>query len=399
MTNRSNTRPGAKLLVLGIPIGLSMLLFLVFGSLVSGPASAANNNAGPSLGISKNFQEHEKLTMTPGQKLGPTMAVKVDNAGTDPAEVKFTSQAPAGITVDPTKTTDTIPVGESRAFPFGVSVSDSMAAGEYEIKVNVEQTNVKSDGAGVVFVPAVGASFIVAVSGTTGTATVKAVAKGTTTAVSGRITIGYSAAEGQPLVPIQSVEGSSLTASLAAGNYAARFEIPGLVTSDTRFSLTDGENKEIVIEVDAIYFATVGAIPQPNLDNIVSAKLVAAVNNKAAIVPGQSKIVVVVRRDGTELETVEIESIQDLPTGLTEASATYVPATGWTPGDYTFTFQLVTPKYTVSTDAPGGISIAGSKIRLVGSAAAVLILGGAAVWLVVFLRRRKRPEEDSTNTQ
>ena len=351
-------------------------------------ARAASDD--PSLGISKNFKEHERLTILSGQTLQPTMVLSVDNAGPVRAETKFTSQSHDGIEVQPVVSTQSIPSGQSRQFAFGVAVADFVAAGEYEVRVNVEQTNVKAEGGGIVFVPAVGASFVVAVEGSSGTANISVVDKGSGNPVSGRITIGYSAAEGQPMVPIQSGEGSTLSARLAVGDYAARFEIPGLVSADQRFSIADGETREVKIVVDVIYFPTVAAIPQPSLDDIVSAKLVASISNKAAPVKGPIDVVAIVASDGIELETVEIAAFPKLPSGLSDVSSTYVPLTGWTPGEYSFRFQLVTPEYTVEADAQDLVIPASTLPWVVAGVAVAVIILLVLLWFVSSRRKRRR---------
>lgn len=368
LTHSSSTR----FLTLLVTV-LSAVLVQIF---LAQPATAAPDQV--SLGLSTNFVEHQVIPMTAGQTNGPTMQLRVDNAGTQKAEVEFSSTAPNGITVNPTKTTATLEPTKGTAFDFGVSVAPSQAPGDYEVRVTAKQTNVGNGEGGIVFAPAVNATFVVKVSGESGSAHVRAVAKGTDTPVSGEITIGYNSPDGRPLVPVQTVTGSEMTATLAPGNYVAQFANQGQVQVDSPFAITANQNVSVTLEVDAIYFAMAAALPQPSSDNVVSAKLVASVNNKVREVTTPVTVKVNVQRDGNQIDTVELHRAPSLPLGLTEMSETYVPSAGWAAGTYTFEFQLVTQDYTVTTTADKPIVISGGFPWL-------WVLVGAAVIVVLVI--------------
>lgn len=375
--------------------GLIVLIIPLFMLVQPAPSQAANSQY--SLGLSLNFTAHQVVSMTPGQTLPPTMQMKVYNNGPTAATVEFKPKQPAGITLNPDKTTDKIPRNQSTTFNFGVTVDPSTPAGDYEVSAYVKQTNVPAKG-GTVYAPAVGATFVVKVVGDSGSAHVRAVIAGSDSAITGDITVGYKSAAGGSFIPVKTVHGSELTTDLAAGDYAARFVNNGQQQVEKAFTVNANQTTEVVLEVQGAYFLTTAALPQPNSSNVVSAKLVASIENKLAPITTPVAVQAVVSRDGDELETVDVEKLPGLQTGATDVSETYVPADGWQPGTYTFTFQLITDKYTVTADAPKPIVINGGLpipwIALGAGVAAVII------FLIIWIRRKSKrdaaPASDQT---
>ncbi|MFN8126752.1 MAG: hypothetical protein U0R64_09635 [Candidatus Nanopelagicales bacterium] len=368
-----------------MPVRAFIAGLIVVGMTIGSPALAAQDDA-PSLGISKSFPENAVVVVTPGQTLPPEQSIKVDNAGPRPAEVQWETNAPAGITVEPSVSKATIPSGDSLTIPFSITVADTVAGGRYPVGINVKQTNVKPpEGGGITVAPAVGANLILEVRGATADVTLRGVSKESGTPVTGQLTLGQARDGGLPVV-VARTTGESLTARIAPGRYVGSFDVPGLVHEETVFEIADGETKDVAIEVTTVAFVVADALPQPSLDAITSAKLVASLQNNLKKLAGPLTLSAEVSRDGELIDTVDIRTFDSLPHGLTDGSGTYVPSQGWSPGEYTFRFLLTSEQFQVSSPAQQPIVIGRSLLLPLAIAAAVIALLGWILWR----RRRDR---------
>lgn len=371
-----------------MPIALLACLVATLIAIVGTPAQAADDS--PSLGISKSFRENGIIDMTPGQTLPPEQFIRVDNVGPKPAEVEWETTAPSGITITPEVTKATIGSDESLAIPFAITVAGTTAGGDYPVGVNVKQTNVPPPkGGGIIIAPAVGANFVVRVNGASATAIIRGISAVDGSSLTGDLRLSQVNDKNLPVV-ISKTQGTELQTNVAPGKYRGTFTIPGLIDESVDFTLSDGETKTVDIPVTTVQFVVADALPQPGTGEVVSAKLVTSLKNNVQKLKGPLKLVAVVSRDGVEIETVDIQTFPALPPGLTDASTTYVPATGWAPGEYTFEFQLRAAEYTVSAPAAKPIIVPGLSLLwpVLGALVVILLL----LWW--FLIRRRRNDDD-----
>lgn len=343
---------------------------------------------GPSLGVSTTFAEGSVIDMLPGQKLPGVQSLRVDNAGNRPAEVQWAAKAPVGITVNTPRDQATIPVGESVEFPFSIEVAETAAGGDYEVALTVKQTNVPQPKAGGLAVaPAVGGSLVVHVSGASAEVRLSAVNSTGGPPMNGRLTLSQIRGK-RPPVPVASEVTDVLQVRVAPGDYRGRFEIEGLVEEELDFSVADGETKDVVIEVTTLSFIVAAAQPQPDLDHLTTAKLVTSIQNSIKRIPGPLALSVEVAKDGVPLETVDMQRFDSLPHGLTEATETYVPVTGWSPGQYDFTFVLKGSDFAITSPAQKPIVVPSSW--LIPLAIGVGVLAVIAGVIAIIRRRRRR---------
>lgn len=371
-----------------MPTALLACLVATLIAIVGTPALAADDS--PSLGISKSFRENGIIDMTPGQTLPPEQFIRVDNVGPKPAVVEWETTAPNGITITPEVTKATIGSDESLEIPFAITVAETTAGGDYPVGVNVKQTNVPPPkGGGIIIAPAVGANFVVRVNGASATAIIRGISAVDGSSLTGDLRLSQVNDKNLPVV-ISNTEGTELQTNVAPGKYRGTFTIPGLIEESVDFTLSDDETKTVDIPVTTVQFVVADALPQPGSGEIVSAKLVSSLKNNVQRLKGPLRLVAVVARDGVEIETVDIQSFPALPPGLTDASTTYVPASGWSAGEYTFEFQLRAAEYTVSAPAPKPIVVPGLSLiwPILGALAVVLFL----LWW--FLIRRRRDDDD-----
>ncbi len=377
-------RASVKFVFRGLVVGL--MLGGATSALSAAPASAVEDS--PSLGISKSFTENVVISGYPGQEIPPEQWIQVDNSGPRPAKVVWETQAPDGITISPATRKGTIESGGSLQIPFGVEIAETVAGGIYPVAINVKQVDVPMPkGGGIAFAPAVGANFAVRVSGAAATVILKAASSAGGFPVSGNFTLSQARGKAPPVV-VATESGESLQARVAPGQYRGTFEIKGLTSESVDFAVNDGETKEVSIEVTTVSFAFAEALPQPNLGNITSAKLVSSLQNNLKKVDGPLHLSVEVSRDGHVLESVSIRDFDSLPNGLTDANGSYVPSQGWEPGQYDFKFVLKAPEFTISAPAREPIVIKQSWMLplLIGLGVLAAVIAG----LLLYRRRSGR---------
>lgn len=331
------------------------------------------------------------ISVAPGQELANFTQVLVNNTGTGPATIDFSATGtPEGLTVTTTGTPFTLMPRESKTSPLSLRVGPNVVPGEYKITAQFAQTNVPSPSSGgVVYAPAIDANFKVIVSGDSGTVTVRAVAEGSDSPVSGDLTISTVASG--PGVPIVRRTGSELTTKLVPGTYAASFNVPGLNTTSEKFTLAKDEVKTVTISVKAVSFFVAAAKPVPATGEVSSVNLVASVKNDIAPIPGPVKVIAKVALNGEQVDEATLGTFDTLKSGLTDVKESYAPESGWQPGTYSFTFQVVTPQFTVTGAVVPTVDISWwttTKKVIAGVVVMLIIAGGVTSWVVVRRRRR-----------
>lgn len=255
----------------------------------------------------------------------------------------------------------------------------------------MKQTNVPQPEKGIAFKSAVGGTFVVRVTGEAGNVILRALSEEADQPITGKLTLGLVGRPADPAVTVAEVEGSTLDRKVAPGTYRGTFEIPGLVSKSTDFTVAANETKTVDLKVSTIYFPVASVIPQPSADDVKSAKFVASVKNNTGELPGPVTLEASVFHDGAMVDTVAVREFASLPPGLTDADTTYVPANGWRPGTYSFEYQLKAPAFTVEAPVTRTITIPGSKLPLaIGTVAGLIV--AAAVFLLVWRRRKRRDE-------
>ncbi len=363
-------------------------LLLVF---CLGPASTAAGAADPiyRLGGSDTIPPNSVVKIGQGQTIPPVQSMTIENLGSGPADMEVSAPTKTQIRIIAQPQTFTLEVGERRTVPFAIEVPATQAPGTFPIAVTAQQTNVERPaGGGLVTVPGVTVKFQVRVVGGLGRVTVNAVNKDDGSPVEGDLSL-LLVSPGLPEFVVASQSGTSLAAKVAPGSYVARFQIPGLTEQREAFAVANGENKIVKLQVQAINFVLTGAKPSYDGDKVVAVDLIASLTNNLKILAGPVTFNAIVRRDGQEVETVQIQQQPSLPQGLTEVKTSYRPSAGFEPGTYTFEFNIKTPTYTVTaTNIPEVVVKSPTPWLLIFG-----ITGGIVVIVVAgayFLRRRHR---------
>lgn len=364
---------------------VSMLAVAALALAAATPASAADKYG---LGGGSTLPQKAAVAAFPGQSLPNTAQWIVENTGTAPADVEFTTSGPNGLSLTTNRPKMTLKPGEGATVELSASVAAETVPGDYAVIAQYSQTNVPpGPGGSVVYAPAVNTTLNFSVKGATSNVTVKAVSENDGSPVAGNLALGFVSTTGQT-IPVATATGTELTAKVAPGPYRATFEIPGLVSQNLDFTLADNETKTVEIKLKAVSFFLVGVKPVKAGDAVTSANLVASIKNDISPIPGPVTAVVNVKQDGEPLETAELSKFQTLPSGLSDVKLNYVPAEGFKEGStYSFEFQVITPNFTVTGPEVPSFEVPWwTMVKKVIVGVVVLIIAG----LGLFLWRRRR---------
>ncbi|MEX1004986.1 MAG: hypothetical protein WD990_10905 [Acidimicrobiia bacterium] len=366
---------------------------------------------GARLGGGSDIPPDVTLRLPQGGVLPPVHAIFADNPETEPIEVEFRAQAPAGILIEPEWNERTIPAGGGVENHFGVQVAASLAQGEYDVVVQLVRSDIEPQPGQITNIPAVQAAFTVEVTGDAGTVTVRSISAQSGEPVAATITL--SARHGdERWFEIDRVQGAVLEGRVAPGEFRAAVLLGEREVAAEEFTVDADQTLEVEIELETVSFVLVAARPVTERERLVVVDLVASINNEIGSIPGPNILQARVLHGGVEVDTVVLEEFPQVPAGITEATVTYRPEDGWQAGTYGFVFELVTPAFTlVAADEPvlevpemhfDPLSfLSGLDIR------EAIALGALAILVLILferlfrylIRRRRRTRKGATRRQ
>lgn len=327
------------------------------------------------------------------QNLSEERAEFVINAGLPPgARIELLEDGP--LVLDP---------GEFRRVPFAILVGEAVPEGRYDVIITIGFANPpRPPTPGSVYAPAVGGQLSLLVTSASANVTVLAVNRDDGSPVTGRITLSYLDA-GVRAVVLDRVTGSTLSRGVVPGTYRAEFDATGVERQVVEFDVAEGEDRTVVIEVPGVQFRQVGALPRFDENGrIVTAELLAVVNNSFERIAGPVRLEVAVTRNGQEVEIYPLGQLAELAEGTTEQRTSYRPTDGFASGEWAFEFRLVAPTFTLVAERTPTIDVPGFLERNVGAVAigAALFVLAAAVtqprWIGLLRRRRHEAVEEPT---
>lgn len=365
---------------LGRAIALTVILALVAGT----APGWAQEEGEARLGGGSDLSATSVVPLPQGGRIPPIHYLFADNPEDEPIRVAFRADAPAGITVDPEWEERTVPAHGRVENHFGIAASQAVAAGDYRVVVQLVRSDIDPEPGRVTALPAVQASFTVAVSGERAAVVVRAVSGLTGEAVSGTLSLSALGPEGGAL-ELHRAQGSSLEAEVAPGSYRAAFLLGERTVAARDFAVAADETAEVVLEVETVSFVLAALRPVEEAGRPVVAELVAGVSNEAEAVEGPVRLRVVVFHQGAEVDSVALAELPELAPGLTDASVTYRPEGSWQTGTYRFRFELVSPAFTLA--APEEPSMEVTPFALALDPRLLVALGAAGLLLVLILGR------------
>ncbi|MCC7077882.1 MAG: hypothetical protein IT198_12220 [Acidimicrobiia bacterium] len=379
---------------------LLVLAFVVVAG--GGPVSAQTS---PDQGIGGGGDLYNQTVVIPaGSFLSPVHELVVHNSNTDRSiDVDIRYETAPGITLTPDITSFTLDPGMSRSVPFGIEVAPSVVPGDYPVVMTAVRADIErsvtqpEEGGKVVFVPTHQMDFTVQVAGTSASLVVQAQDEEVGTRVGGEFRLGRVNAGGgdEQVTEVATATGDELRTKVAPGTYEAAFYLQGAELAKERIELMPDDDKTVMLDVSAIAFTTVSALPEGDGKDFESVKLAGALRNHLAPIE-QAKLDVEVYRDDKRIDTVTIEEWPELPTDLVNFSDQYRPVRGWESGRYEFRFVLVTPGYSVAAvDEPTLDIPSGFPWIVVWIGLAVIALIGLVVRYVNRRRDGQRPASGS----
>ena len=360
----------------------------VGGGVWSQPAGA--QDGGLSLGGGSDISAGTVLSLPPGGGIGAIHHLTADNPTDQPLQVDFRAESPLGIQVVPSLERATIAPGRSVRVPFALEVAASMTAGDHVVNVQLVRSDVPATPGVVTSVPAVGTTFTVRVTGSTGTLVVRAVSAETGAPADGTISIHAVDASDRTL-EVARVEDSELSQVVAPGVYRASYRLGGTEMASQRVTVAEGGSATATLAVRSVSFVAGSARAGRQHGAVVVADLTASVENRVGPIEGEVALVARIRHDDGPPEVATLQRFDGLPTGLTETTVTWHPADGFEPGTYRFEFQLVTSAFTISHAGQAEVVVpeppASRSPALVTGAA---VLGGMVTYFLTTAVSRRR---------
>lgn len=315
---------------------------------VSGLAPAqAQEETEAQLGGGSDIPLGVTIRLPQGGSIPPIHAIFADNPADEAIQVEFRADTPAGIHIEPEWDEKTIPGHDSVENHFTVEVGPGVAPGQYPVVVQLVRSDIETIPGRITNIPAIQAAFTVEVAGEAATVTVRSVSALSGEPVTGTLTLAAVLPEGDTF-ELARVDGSSLEADVAPGQYRAAFLLGERELAAEQFTVGADQQLDVVLEVETVSFVLAAIRPVEERGRVVVVDLVASVNNEAAPIPGPAILQTNVFSDGTKVDTAILSEVSELPAGITEATTTYRPQDGWQPGTYRFVFELVTPAFTLT---------------------------------------------------
>lgn len=136
----------------------------------------------------------------------------------------------------------------------------------------------------------------------------------------------------------------SSSQSLPAGVYSVRVNLEdpdtGVAAASEVTDLQFSGSGELAV-VSPIQITTASVVPAPAADNVQFANVDAVITNNGDPV-ANAQLALIAKVNGEEVERFPISQSLSLPTGETPITTRYIPATGWTSGEWTFELLLET---------------------------------------------------------
>ena len=308
------------------------------------------------LGGGSDISSQVAVELPQGGSLPPIHYIFVDNPANEPIEVEFRAEAATGISIEPEWALATVPAGGKVENHFAVSVSTSIAAGDYPVVVQLVRSDIEALPGQITNIPAIQAAFTINVTGEAATVTVRSESALTGQAVKGTLTLASILPDGRSF-EINREEGDVIETPVAPGEYRAAFVLGEREIAAEELNVAADQDLEVVLEVETISFVLGALRTTEENGRPVVVDLSASVNNESEPVSGPATIQTRILHNGTEVDLIVLQAMAELPVGLTEATATYRPQNGWQVGSYQFTFELATPAFTLTAPDPPSLDI------------------------------------------
>lgn len=360
---------------------------------------SAQSNVG--IGGGAGFVSGSEFPFIAGIDSSITSAFFVQNTGTEEFELEFIYGAPDGIEITPSEGQDTIlRPGQTTDFRFDLSVSSIVPAGKYPITVNLRKKPDDEPAAGTTYVPALAGRLVVNVAGASATANISVVSELTGQPASGNLGLFYLAENGIETL-VRETEQSEFSIDLVPGNYRLTFDIPNLQRQSKEFTIEDGDNLDVVLEIPTLDFTGLSAIAERDERDVIQfVNLSMQVFNNLRSLDGPIQLFTRVYANDELKEEFTLATIPTLPEGETLQRAVYGPDGGFEQGEWRFEFGVRGENFEVLSpqiprvNSPGLLQSYLQEILIAVAFLLVIALAMPRSWWLVIFRRKKSDEED-----
>lgn len=360
---------------------------------------SAQSNVG--IGGGAGFVSGSEFPFIAGIDSSLTSAFFVQNTGTEEFELEFIYGAPDGIEITPSEGQDTIlRPGQTTDFRFDLSVSSIVPAGKYPITVNLRKKPDDEPAAGTTYVPALAGRLVVNVAGASATANISVVSELTGQPASGNLGLFYLAENGIETL-VRETEQSEFSIDLVPGNYRLTFDIPNLQRQSKEFTIEDGDNLDVVLEIPTLDFTGLSAIAERDERDVIQfVNLSMQVFNNLRSLDGPIQLFTRVYANDELKEEFTLATIPTLPEGETLQRAVYGPDGGFEQGEWRFEFGVRGENFEVLSpqiprvNSPGLLQSYLQEILIAVAFLLVIALAMPRSWWLVIFRRKKSDEED-----
>ncbi len=167
--------------------------------------------------------------------------------------------------------------------------------------------------------------------------------------------------------PVYARDDTVLSVGVPGGLPPGRYQVKIEFTDPDSGAVASAENSDLLAEAAAtpepqtIVIASASVTPAPAADNVQFANVEAVISNFAEPV-ANAQLSLIASVGGEEVERFPISQSLSLPTGETPVSTRYIPATGWTTGEWTFELLLETVEPNGAAVVVGRLPIEGTVV-------------------------------------
>jgi len=325
---------------------------------------------------------------------GPSVYVTVFNQSSGVFSVDMTSAAPTGVTVTLSHDDFTLQPGSQQQVWIAVAASEDAVPGYYENGVEVTALAWTEGGEGIQILGAAAQNASLLVTGEWARVLVDSVGpNGQPVATQLRL---FKVINGQNYEYSHSNTGH-LEATVSPGSYVAYSYNNGTELALQSFEVAAGEEKQVTLTVNTIYFSHFEILPAYNdetgeLGFVQVSYTVKNVYQQMA----SASVSLTVTLDGDLVDEGEILNLSPLNLGDFGAPYTYIPASGWRSGTYGFTLRLYVDVQLYAGTQEQTLEVGvGSESALPWWIFVLAALGGGLIigGIIVFLRRRKKQDK------
>lgn len=314
---------------------MKRILFYIFVMITL--ASVTQVKAAEGFGASGPFAGyHYKLVQGESIEIPQINVIFFNNYNTD-IQVQLEATVPTGVTIDLESDLITMEANSIMTVPVRITTSEDAPAGSYVIGVAAEV--IPDEIEGIQIIGSAKLSARLSIYGEAGRYQIRTeTAKGDP--FEGDLTI-YRKEDNNLLTPVGYSDDGTFSDRVIPGTYVAQVYYGTKKVVDHEFVIQDGDDLDIVLIAQTVFIKTFLVGPEFNeeTDLLRNTQIVYTIENIYEPI-NNARVMLVVERDGEEIDNVEILFTGYLATGEFDGRFNYIPTRGWRAGEYSFKLEV-----------------------------------------------------------